>query len=161
MRAGHVPAVGLRANVVLPKHNASQTECLLMAHRGGRHLDCPSSLSGHCGHGPIFIAQRSVANDPLRKFDRFASCKVPESLLVPPIVIRSPRRRSIASRLGGISIHSVLAVLDDTWGARIPARSGLVGCTNQMAHLWLAVQLEPMNQFLLLAIGMSHPLVLT
>src|SRR5215468_6233893 len=27
-------------------------------------LDCQPSLSGHCGHGPIFIAQRSVANDP-------------------------------------------------------------------------------------------------
>jgi hypothetical protein len=34
MRAGHVPAVGLRANVVLPKYNASQTECLLMARPG-------------------------------------------------------------------------------------------------------------------------------
>jgi hypothetical protein len=37
---------------------------LEMALRGGRHLDRPPSLSGHCGHGPIFIPQRSVANDP-------------------------------------------------------------------------------------------------
>jgi hypothetical protein len=35
-----------------------------MAHPDGRHLDCPPSLSEHCGHGPIFIAQGSVANDP-------------------------------------------------------------------------------------------------
>src|SRR5258708_37958210 len=41
-------------------------KCLLLAHRDGRHLDRPPSLSGHCGHGPIFIAQRSVANDPNR-----------------------------------------------------------------------------------------------
>src|SRR5215468_10152191 len=27
-------------------------------------LDGQPSLSGHCGHRPIFIAQRSVANDP-------------------------------------------------------------------------------------------------
>jgi hypothetical protein len=37
-----------------------------LALRDGRHLDRPPSLSGHCGHGPIFILQRSVANDPLR-----------------------------------------------------------------------------------------------
>src|SRR5262245_39549283 len=37
-----------------------------MAHRDGRHLDRPPSLPGHCGHGPMFIAQRSVANDPSR-----------------------------------------------------------------------------------------------
>src|SRR5262249_37869770 len=33
-----------------------------VAHRDGRHLDGQSSLSGHSGHGLIFIAQRSVAN---------------------------------------------------------------------------------------------------
>ena len=36
----------------------------LMAHRDGLRFDGQPSLSGHCGHGPIFIAQRSVANDP-------------------------------------------------------------------------------------------------
>jgi len=35
-----------------------------LAHRDGRRFDRPPSLSGHCGHGPIFNAQRSVANDP-------------------------------------------------------------------------------------------------
>src|SRR5262249_54597373 len=39
-----------------------------LAHRDARHLDRPPSLSGHCGHGPIFIAQRSVANDTSRTF---------------------------------------------------------------------------------------------
>src|SRR5262245_52216991 len=40
------------------------SECPHMAHRDGRRFDGQLSLSGHCGHGPIFIAQRSVANDP-------------------------------------------------------------------------------------------------
>jgi len=31
-----------------------------MAHRDGRRFDGQPSLSAHCGHGPIFIAQRSV-----------------------------------------------------------------------------------------------------
>src|SRR5262245_60540521 len=35
-----------------------------MAHRDARRFDSQPSLSGHCGHGRIFIAQRSVANDP-------------------------------------------------------------------------------------------------
>ena len=35
-----------------------------MAHRDRRRSDSQPSLSGHCGHGPIFIAQRSVANHP-------------------------------------------------------------------------------------------------
>jgi hypothetical protein len=34
-----------------------------MAHRDRRRFDGQPSLSEHCGHGPIFIAQRSVAND--------------------------------------------------------------------------------------------------
>lgn len=38
----------------------------LMAHRDGRCFDGQRSLSGHCGRGPIFIAQPSVANDPKR-----------------------------------------------------------------------------------------------
>jgi len=37
-------------------------QCLLLAHRDGRRFDGEPSLSGHCGHGPIFIAQRSVSN---------------------------------------------------------------------------------------------------
>jgi len=37
-----------------------------LAHLNRRHFDGRPSLSGHCGHGPIFIAQRSVANDPIR-----------------------------------------------------------------------------------------------
>jgi len=37
---------------------------LVLARRDGRHFDGQRSLSGHCGHGPIFIAQRPVANDP-------------------------------------------------------------------------------------------------
>src|SRR6266566_4155040 len=36
----------------------------LLAHRDGRRFDGQPSLSGHCGHGLIFIAPRSVANDP-------------------------------------------------------------------------------------------------
>ena len=35
----------------------------LMAHRDGRHPNRAPSLSGHCGHGPVFIVQRSVAID--------------------------------------------------------------------------------------------------
>src|SRR5215467_2805810 len=35
-----------------------------MAHRDWRRFEGQPSLSGHCGHGPIFIAQGSVANDP-------------------------------------------------------------------------------------------------
>src|SRR5262249_28070610 len=34
-----------------------------VAHRDRRRFDSQPSLSGHCGHGPIFIEQRSVAND--------------------------------------------------------------------------------------------------
>jgi hypothetical protein len=34
-----------------------------LAHRDGRCFDGQPSLSGHYGHGPSFIAQRSVAND--------------------------------------------------------------------------------------------------
>src|SRR5215470_6708635 len=47
--------------------------CLLLAHRDGRRFDGHPSLSGHCGHGPIFIVQRSVANDPpeLKSIDMF------------------------------------------------------------------------------------------
>ena len=45
----------------------------MLAHHDGRHLDRPPSLSGHCGHGPIFIAQGSVANDPIRTFAPAAS----------------------------------------------------------------------------------------
>jgi len=46
-------------------------QCLLhcmslqVAHRDRRRFDGQPSLSGHCGHGQIFIAQGSVANDPL------------------------------------------------------------------------------------------------
>src|SRR5262249_17509068 len=35
-----------------------------LAHRDGRRSDGQPSLSEHCGHGPIFIVQRSAANDP-------------------------------------------------------------------------------------------------
>src|SRR5262249_46508525 len=49
-------------------------ECPLVAHRDGRRFDGPPSLSGHCGHGPIFIGQRSVANDPIRTFVLSSSC---------------------------------------------------------------------------------------
>jgi hypothetical protein len=45
------------------KEEASEL-CLKVAHRDARRFDSQPSLSGHCGHGPIFIAQRSVANDP-------------------------------------------------------------------------------------------------
>jgi hypothetical protein len=37
----------------------------------------------------------------------------------------------------------------------------LLESSNQMAHLWLTFQPKPINEFLLLAIGMSDPLVLT
>jgi alpha-ketoglutarate-dependent sulfate ester dioxygenase len=40
---------------------ATMTAC---AHRDRRRFDGQPSLSGHCGHGSIFIAQRPVANDP-------------------------------------------------------------------------------------------------
>ena len=33
-------------------------------------LTAQPSLSGHCGHGPVFTAQRSVANDPDLRFIR-------------------------------------------------------------------------------------------
>jgi hypothetical protein len=46
-----------------------------VAHRDGRRFDGQPSLSGHCGHGPIFIAQRSVANDPMQTFAQAQSCK--------------------------------------------------------------------------------------
>ena len=36
-----------------------------------------------------------------------------------------------------------------------------VSRSNQVGHLWLVLPLKPMNPFLLLAIGMSHPHVLT
>jgi hypothetical protein len=49
-------------------------KCPHMAHRDGRRSDGQPSLSGHSGHGAIFGARRSVANDPFRKsrslFDR-------------------------------------------------------------------------------------------
>ena len=49
--------------------NARSLRCMSpnLAHRDGRPFDGQPSLSGHCGHGPIFIAQRSVANGPTRK----------------------------------------------------------------------------------------------
>jgi hypothetical protein len=39
-----------------------------LAHRDMLHCGGRASLSGHCGHGPIFGAQRSVANDPHQKW---------------------------------------------------------------------------------------------
>src|SRR5215471_1325128 len=45
-------------------------ECLLLAHRDGRRFDGQRSLSGHCGHGTIFIAVASpitAAFDPYRR----------------------------------------------------------------------------------------------
>src|SRR5215470_3913086 len=45
-------------------HRFESFESQLMAHRDGRRLDDQPSLSWHCGHGPIFVVQRSVTNDP-------------------------------------------------------------------------------------------------
>jgi hypothetical protein len=55
-----------------------------MAHHDGRRFDRPPSLSAHCGHGPIFIAQRSVANDPERSFAEVPSCKRGKAQLFGP-----------------------------------------------------------------------------
>src|SRR5262249_1175221 len=51
--------------------------CLYLAHRDGRRLDGQPSLSGYCGHGPIFIVQRSVANDPKPPYGWGLSCQRP------------------------------------------------------------------------------------
>jgi hypothetical protein len=48
------------------RRRATDSNVSSCAHRDGRRSDGQRSLSGHCGHGPIFIAQRSVANDPSR-----------------------------------------------------------------------------------------------
>jgi hypothetical protein len=42
-----------------------------------------------------------------------------------------------------------------------PAHLDILGSSNQVRHLWLPLSLKPMNEFLLLPIGMGHPLVLT
>jgi hypothetical protein len=50
-----------------PAQRAGAQRLCALAHRDGRRSDGQPSLLGHCGHGPIFIAQRAVANDPHRK----------------------------------------------------------------------------------------------
>src|SRR5262249_29638000 len=52
------------------------TSILLLAHRDGRRFDSPPSLSGHCGHGPIFIAQRSVANGRVEMWRGFCRSNI-------------------------------------------------------------------------------------
>ena len=47
----------------------------ISAHRDWRRYDGQPSPSRHCGHGPIFIAQRSVANNPKRACGEASSCR--------------------------------------------------------------------------------------
>src|SRR5215470_14811531 len=52
------PTTAARVKKLLPTRSRPH-----MAHRDGRRFDGPPSLSGHCGHRPIFIAQNSHCSD--------------------------------------------------------------------------------------------------
>ena len=52
--------------VIEPRGRLLRCMSQKVAHRDGRRLDRQPSLSAHCGHGPIFIAQRCVANNHLQ-----------------------------------------------------------------------------------------------
>ena len=61
-----IPLAALEQNYTGYRYTRKGRSRPVVAHRDGRRLDGQPSLSGHCGHGPIFIAQRSVSNDPLQ-----------------------------------------------------------------------------------------------
>ena len=65
-----------------------------VTHRDGRRSDGQPSLSGHCGHGPIFIEQRSVANDP-------GCVKTLRGITAPgvlsPVIVRRAKKRKNSS----------------------------------------------------------------
>src|SRR5215470_5931212 len=62
------PTTAARVKKLLPTRSRPH-----MAHRDRRRFDGQPSLSGHCGHGPIFGARRSVANDPEPHFWTFVA----------------------------------------------------------------------------------------
>src|SRR5215470_11818000 len=85
-----------------------QCMSLLLAHRDRRRFDGQAPLSGHCGHGPIFIAQRSVANDPELTSEVQLFCAA-KSLFDHLIGTQQDRlRRRQTERLRGLEVHDHL-----------------------------------------------------
>ena len=65
------------------------------AHRDRRHFECQPSLSGHCGHGAIFGAQRSVAIDPSQKLACLSCCST-KAVLAPYQSTRLSRYNAVS-----------------------------------------------------------------